>query len=83
MASLGSRALLTAAVVGQSFFITSLGLGLPIFRPLSSAAYNTLASMRYGAAGSSVTGMKVSVPFFLLLAHLFPSDESANQANTR
>ncbi|WP_367298359.1 pathogenicity island 2 effector protein SseG [Hafnia alvei] len=76
MVSLGSRALLTVAVIGQPLVCSSLGLSLPIFRLLNNAAYGALAFMRYGAAGCPVTGQQVSVPFFRLLAHLFPRDES-------
>ncbi|MDN6115210.1 MAG: pathogenicity island 2 effector protein SseG, partial [Enterobacterales bacterium] len=76
MVSLGSRALLTATVIGQPLMFSSLGLSLPILRPLSNAAYGALAFMRYGAAGCPVTGQQVSVPFFRLLAQLFPRDES-------
>lgn len=72
MVSPGSRALLTAAVVGQPFMMTSVGLSLPIFRPVSNAAWGTLAFLRFGAEGCPVTGQQVSVPFFRLLALLFP-----------
>lgn len=83
MVSLGSRALLTAAVVGQPFMMTSVGLSLPIFRPVSNAAWGTLAFLRYGAAGCPVTGQRVSVPFFRLLARLFPpTDNHAEPAIT-
>ena len=75
MVSLGSRALLTAAVIGQPLMCSSLGLSLPILRPLSNATYGALAFMRYGAAGCPVTGQQASVPFFRLLAQLFPRDE--------
>lgn len=76
MVSLGSRALLTAAVIGQPLMCSSLGLSLPILRPLSNATYGVLAFMRYGAAGCPVTGQQVSVPFFRMLAQLFPRSES-------
>ncbi|WP_447783542.1 pathogenicity island 2 effector protein SseG [Enterobacter asburiae] len=83
MVSLGSRALLTAAVVGQPFMMTSVGLSLPIFRPVSNTAWGTLAFLRYGAAGCPVTGQRVSVPFFRLLARLFPpTDNHAESAIT-
>lgn len=83
MVSLGSRALLTAAVVGQPFMMTSVGLSLPIFRLVNNAAWSTLAFLRYGAAGCPVTGQKVSVPFFRLLARLFPPmDNHAESAVT-
>ncbi|WP_261369252.1 pathogenicity island 2 effector protein SseG [Yersinia mollaretii] len=76
MVSLGSRALLTVAVIGQSLVCSSLGLSLPILCPLSNTAYSALEFMRYGAAGCPVTGQQVSMPFFRLLAQLFPCDES-------
>lgn len=76
MVSLGSRALLTAAVVGQPFMMTSVGLSPPIFHPVSNAAWGTLAFLRFGAAGCPVTGQQVSVPFFRLLARLFPPTDN-------
>lgn len=83
MVTLGSRALLTAAVVGQPFMMTSVGLSLPVFRLESNAAWGTLAALRYGAAGCPVTGQQVSVPFFRLLARLFPpTDNPAESAVT-
>jgi secreted effector protein SseG len=83
MVSLGSRALLTAAVVGQPFMMTSVGLSLPIFRQVNNVAWGTLAFLRFGAAGCPVTGQQVSVPFFRLLARLFPpTDNPAKSAVT-
>ena len=83
MVSLGSRALLTAAVVGQPFMMNSVGLSLPIFHLVNNTAWGTLACLRYGAAGCPVTGQRVSVPFFRLLARLFPpTDNHAESAIT-
>ncbi|KML18225.1 pathogenicity island 2 effector protein SseG [Leclercia adecarboxylata] len=76
MVSLGSRALLTAAVVGQPFMMTSVGLSLPLFRRVSDATRGTLAILRFGAAGSPATGLQASVPFFRLLARLFPPTDN-------
>ncbi|CNL65719.1 pathogenicity island 2 effector protein SseG [Yersinia aldovae] len=73
--SLGARALLTVVVVGQPFWCTTLGLNVPIFRQISIASYSALAFMRYGATGLPVTGLQVSVPFFRLLARLFPNED--------
>lgn len=81
MVSLGSRALLTATVMGHSFMVTSVGLSMPLFRPLSEATWSTLAFLRYGAAGCPVTGQQASVPFFRLLARLFPRDDANAQTS--
>ncbi|HDF2343657.1 TPA: pathogenicity island 2 effector protein SseG [Morganella morganii] len=70
--SLGSRALLTAAVMGRSFMMTSAGLSHPYFRLVHSAAWGTLKFLRYGAAGCPVTGQQAGAPFFRLLKCLFP-----------
>lgn len=75
----GSRALLTAAVVGAPFMMTSVGLNLPIFKVLNNSAWGALAFFRYGAAGCPVTGQQVSVPFFRLLARLFPEDKQQSE----
>lgn len=83
MVSLGSRALLTATVVGQPFMMTSVGLSLPIFRLVSDAAWGSLAFLRYGAVGCPVTGQQASIPFFRLLDRLFPpTDNPAESAIT-
>lgn len=74
--SLGSRVLLTAAVMGQPFIMNSAGLNPPLLRRVNSAAWGTLEFLRYGTAGNPVTGQLASIPFFRLLARLFPSKEN-------
>lgn len=81
--SLGSRTLLTAAVVGQPFMMTSAGLSHPHFRLVNNAAWGALEFSRYGAAGCPVRGQRASVPFFRLLGRLFPpADNPAESAVT-
>ncbi|HGY3147863.1 TPA: pathogenicity island 2 effector protein SseG [Morganella morganii] len=74
--SFGARALLTAAVMGQSFMMTSAGLSYPHFRLMDNATRGTLVFLRYGAAGCPVRGLQASVPFFRLLNRLFPSADN-------